>query len=51
MRKPSSEINSKEIEEDNRMGETRDLFKKMRNTKYDIMTSGSVFSRGSGQEG
>ena len=33
MRKPSSEINSKEIEEDNRMGETRDLFKKMRNTK------------------
>ena len=33
MRKPSSEINSKEIEEDNRMGETRDLFKKMRDTK------------------
>ena len=33
IRKPSSLIQCKEIEENNRMGKTRDLFKKMRNTK------------------
>ena len=32
IRKPSSAINA-EIEEDNRMGKTRDLFKKIRDTK------------------
>ena len=32
IRKPSSAIN-KEIEENNRMGKTRDLFKKVRDTK------------------
>ena len=32
-RKPSSVINAKEIEENNRMGKTRALFKKIRNTK------------------
>ena len=32
VRKPSSAIN-KEIEENNRMGKTRDLFKKIRDTK------------------
>ena len=31
--KPSSVINAKKIEEKNRMGKTRDLFKKIRNTK------------------
>ena len=33
MRKPTSVINGKEIEENNRMGKTRDLFKKIRDTK------------------
>ena len=33
IRKPSSVINAKEIEENNRMGKTRDLLKKIRNTK------------------
>ena len=38
IRKPSSEINAKKekekkIEENNRMGKTRDLFKKIRDTK------------------
>ena len=33
IRKPSSAINAKKIEEKNRMGKTRDLFKKMRDTK------------------
>ena len=33
IRKPSSVINAKEIEENNRMGKTRDLFKKIRDTK------------------
>ena len=33
MRKPSSVINAKKIEENNRMGQTRDLFKKIRDTK------------------
>ena len=33
VRKPSSAINAKEIEENNRIGKTRDLFKKMRATK------------------
>ena len=33
IRKPSSVINGKEIEENNRMGKTRDLFKKIRDTK------------------
>ena len=32
IRKPSSVINAK-IEENNRMGKTRDLFKKIRDTK------------------
>ena len=32
-KKPSSVIISKEIEENNRMGKTRDLFKKIRDTK------------------
>ena len=32
-KKPSSVINVKEIEENNRMGKTRDLFKKIRATK------------------
>ena len=33
-KKPSSVINAKKkIEENNRMGKTRDLFKKIRNTK------------------
>ena len=32
-RKPSSVINAKEIEENNRMGKTRNLFKKIRDTK------------------
>ena len=33
IRKPSSVINAKKIEENNRMGKTRDLFKKIRDTK------------------
>ena len=33
IRKPSSAINAKKIEENNRMGKTRDLFKKVRDTK------------------
>ena len=33
MRKPSLSDQCKEIEEDNRMGKTRDLFKKIRETK------------------
>ena len=33
IRKPSSVIRCKEIEENNRMGKTRDLFKKVRDTK------------------
>ena len=33
IRKPSSAINAKKIEENNRMGNTRDLFKKPRDTK------------------
>ena len=33
IRKPSSVINAKEIEENNRMGKNRDLFKKIRDTK------------------
>ena len=33
VRKPSSAISEKEIEENNTMGKTRDLFKKIRDTK------------------
>ena len=33
IRKPSSAISEKETEEKNRMGKTRDLFKKIRDTK------------------
>ena len=34
IREPSSvDVTGKEIEEDNRMGKTRDLFKKIRDTK------------------
>ena len=33
IRKPSSVINAKKIEENNRMGKTRDLFKMIRDTK------------------
>ena len=33
IRKPSSVINAKKTEENNRMGKTRDLFKKIRDTK------------------
>ena len=33
IRKPSSAINAKKIEENNRLGKTRDLFKKPRDTK------------------
>ena len=33
MRKPSSVINAKKIEENDRMGKTRDLFKKIIDTK------------------
>ena len=33
IRKPSSADQCKEIEENNRMGKTRDLFKKIRDTK------------------
>ena len=33
IRKPSSVINAKKIEENNRMGQTRDLFKKIRDSK------------------
>ena len=33
MRKPSSVINAKKIEENSRMGKTRDLFKKIRDNK------------------
>ena len=33
IRKPSSGDQCKEIEKNNRMGKTRDLFKKMRDTK------------------
>ena len=33
IRKPSSVINAKKIEEKNRMGKTRDLFKKIRDIK------------------
>ena len=33
IRKPSSAISAKKIEENNRMGKTRDLFKKIRDTK------------------
>ena len=32
IRKPSSVINAKKIEENNRMGKTRDLFMKIRDT-------------------
>ena len=33
IRKPSSVISAKKMEENNRMGKTRDLFKKIRDTK------------------
>ena len=33
IRKPSSVINAKKIEQNNRIGKTRDLFKKIRDTK------------------
>ena len=33
IRKPSSATNAKKIDENNRMGKTRDLFKKIRDTK------------------
>ena len=33
IRKPSSVINPKKLEENNRMGKTRDLFKRIRDTK------------------
>ena len=33
IRKPFSVINAKKIEENNRMGKTRDLFKKIRDTR------------------
>ena len=33
IRKPSSVINAKKIEENNRIGKTRDLFKKIRDTR------------------
>ena len=33
MRKPSSVINAKKTEENNRIGKTRELFKKIRDTK------------------
>ena len=33
IRKPSSVINAKKIEENNRMGKTRDLIKKIRDTE------------------
>ena len=33
IRKPSSAISAKKIEENNRKGKTRDLFKKIRDTK------------------
>ena len=33
IRKPSSVISAKKIEENNRIGKTRDLFKKIRDTK------------------
>ena len=33
IRKPSSVISAKKIEENNRMGKTRDLFRKIRDTK------------------
>ena len=33
IRKPSSAINAKKIEEKNRMGKTRDFLKKIRDTK------------------
>ena len=33
IRKPSSAINAKKIEENDRIGKTRDLFKKIRDTK------------------
>ena len=37
IREPSSvDVTGKEIEEDNRMGKTRDLFKKIRDTKGNI---------------
>ena len=38
IRKPCSVINAKEIEENNRMGKTRDLFKKIRDTKGEKRT-------------
>ena len=33
MRKPSLVINAKKVEENNRMGKTRNFFKKIRDTK------------------
>ena len=44
IRKPSSVI--KEIEENNKMGKTRDLFKKMRDTKATVHAKmGSIENR------
>ena len=43
-RKPSSVINAKEIEENNRMGKTRDLLKKIRDTKGKFHTKMSTIN-------
>ena len=48
MRKPSSAINAKEIEENNRMGKTRDLLKKIRNTKGTFHTKMGTIKERSG---
>ena len=46
IRKPSSVINAKEIEENNRMGKTRDLVKKIRDNKGTFHTKmGSIKDR------
>ena len=46
IRKPSSVIKCKEIKENNRMGKTRDLFKKIRDTKGTIHAKmGSIKDR------
>ena len=48
IRKPSSVISAKKIEENNRMGKTRDLFKKIRDIKGILHTKmGTIKDRNS----
>ena len=50
IRKASSVINAKKIEENNRMGKTRDLFKKMRDTNGAFHTKMSTINDRNGMD-